>query len=152
MAKQKTIAMAVAGAMALASITPAVASAAGQHGPTPYYQTQHRDNDRWERRDDRRQDRYERRAESEYRRDLAAERRWREQQWRYERNHSNNRNDNRNAAFAFVAGAVIGAIVQDQRGERRQYYRDSNSGRYYYYNYDRRSYAWDNNYRPGYYR
>ena len=149
MAQQKTIALAVAGAMALATISPAVASAAGQHGPTPYYQTQHRDHDRWDRRDV--VDGYERRAEQEYRRDLAAERCWREQQWRYEHR---NRNDNstRNAAFAFVAGDVIGPIVQDSRGERRQYYRDNQTGRYYYYNYDRNAYAWDYNYRPGYYR
>ena len=148
MNKQKAVAAAIAGTMALAAFSPAVATAAPTP-QTPYYQDRHHD-DRWERRQDRREMRQDRREYRQYQRDLQAERRWREQQWRYDR--QNRDNGTRNAVFAFVAGAVIGSIITDNRGERRQYYRDPSSGRYYYYNYDRRSYNWDYNYRPGMYR
>lgn len=50
------------------------------------------------------------------------------------------------AVFGALAGALIGSMVSDD-GDRRQYYRDRNTNRYYYYSDRDRAYYWDPNYR-----
>lgn len=73
------------------------------------------------------------------------ERRWRDWQRQQDRFQRDNRSGQ---LVALVAGALVGHVITDRYGERRQYYRDPQSNRYYYYNYDRRSWNWDYNYRP----
>lgn len=124
MIKNKAIIAAMAGILTLATASPSLAY---QHNSSLYRQ-ERTHNDRWER--------------QSYARPLPRYQRYQQEHVR--------RDYNNDAIYGLVAGIIIGAVITDRNGERRQYYRDQRSGTHFYYNYDRQDYAWDYNYRPGY--
>lgn len=82
---------------------------------------------------------YDHRPSNGQYRNMRREREFREREFRRQ---------NRNDAFIFVAGMIIGSIITDNHGNRRQYYRDYRSGDFYYYDFRTRTYQWDYNFDP----